>query len=1182
MSPPSHRSCSAPPAPHAVLHSPISVRRIALRRRRRPPLSEVEESKGSGLPAVRRCLRTREHGRCRPGTRGPTQPAPTGEMGMMSRLLFVLLIAMLVTSPRLAAAQDARATLMGVVLDEQGAAVVVATVFVTAEDTGLEWSTTTDEAGRFRLPLLFPGSYTVRVQAAGFTEGQQPGLTLRVGEERRADVVLRVAAVEDAIIVEAPITNSGSGNLATVLPDERIRNLPLNGRQLQELTLTAPGVSAAGGFRSSAFNQFGLATPSDGNAGAFSVNGAPSRSNGFFLDGVDINIPEQGVIAFPPLVEAIQEADIQTSGFKAEYGRYSGSIINYVTRSGTNTWHGSGYEFFRDDALDAEDFFVKENDLPSTELRSHQFGGAVGGPLQPNRHFLFFNYERNQVDMSTGPFTSNVPTEAQRNGALSYTAFTDANGNGIFDAGEPTAPAQLDISGQISPISQAINDGFIPLPNTADPGANFVANGLQTMREDAFVVRTDSRLSDRDMLTARYNFDFQDQFFPFDIFFTSASLPAFPFSNPERRQSLAVAYTHTFGSGVLNEVRFGLNRQSNPIITLNDVDPASIGLPNGAPQNEFGRGLPIINITGFGGTGGQPFTDDLGASTTNRTLFQFMDSLLVTRGAHAIKLGGELRYAEVDSSQFRTLRGSLTFNGTENGVIDPTIPGNAPVAALADFLLGLPSQATISSADPTRRFRTTAFSAYIQDDWQVTPRLTFNLGLRYELDTPLTEADDLLSNLIPGVGNFVVGSDELSRLHDIDTNNFAPRFSGAYRLDDSGRTVLRGGVGVYYDNGVFQDRFSTARTNAPFALTAIHNDPVPFPTDGSDATTFTSLLGSGEASSAASIDVDYATPLALQFNIGIERELGHSLVGEIGYVGRRGYKQSRPININQVVAVNSPAALVDGLPVGSRPFAGPDVPEGARFSSDIFQQHFNGHSVYHALQAQLERRFSGGSSFLVAYTWSKSDDDASGIGTGDDDLPQDSFNPDANRGRSNFDMPHRLVASGTWALPFGEGHRFLHDGGFLSSVLANWHADSILTWQSGQPFTVSVGSLDPVLQIANRRPNQVSDPNENVPEGFAFNPDAFVAPPTGELGDVGRNAMRGDDYFNVDLGLTRRLRMPMVSPMSALQLRLEVFNLFNNVNFNFPVSTLSSEAFGRFVSNATAPRIVQLGARFEF
>src|SRR5262249_20129161 len=250
------------------------------------------------------------------------------------------------------------------------------------------------------------------------------------------------------------------------------------------------------------------------------------------------------------------------------------------------------------------------------------------------------------------------------------------------------------------------------------------------------------------------------------IFFTSASLPAFPFPNPERRQTVAVAHTHLFGGSFINEFRFGLNRQRNPIPSGTTIDPATIGLPNGVIQNEFGRGLPIIRVTGFGGTGGQPFTDNLGASTTHRTLFQFIDNLSWNRGRHGFKFGGEVRRSHTNQSQYRTLRGSLNFSGARNGLINQTVPGNAAVAALADFLLGLPAQISISSANPTRGFRTTAGIGYAQDEWRATNRLNLNLGLRYEIDTPITEVNGLLSNLLPGRGNFVVGSNELPRLHN--------------------------------------------------------------------------------------------------------------------------------------------------------------------------------------------------------------------------------------------------------------------------------------------------------------------------------------------------------------------------------------------------------------------------------
>ncbi|MBC7795358.1 MAG: TonB-dependent receptor, partial [Pyrinomonadaceae bacterium] len=532
----------------------------------------------------------------------------------------------------------------------------------------------------------------------------------------------------------------------------------------------------------------------------------------------------------------------------------------------------------------------------------------------------------------------------------------------------------------------------------------------------------DARFSDKDLLTARYTYDNQRQFYPFDIFFVSASLPAFPFPNPEKRTSYVTSYTRTITQNLVNEFRFGLNYQENPIPNGDTTDPASLGLPNGSPQNEFGRGVPVIRVTGFGGTGGQPLTDNLGASFTNRKLFQFIDNVTIVRGDHTIKTGIEVRLAKIDSNAFRPLRGALNFNGSRNGTINPAIAGNSGVAALADFLLGLPAQAAISSADPNRIFVTNAFSGFVQDDWRVNKRLNLSLGLRYEIDTPLKDTGDRISNLIPGVGNFVIGSPELKRLHKLDKNNFAPRLGFAYLLTDDGKTVVRGGGGVFYDNGVLQDRFGTARTNAPFAITNIDNNPAPFPTTG-NATTFTRLLGNGIATGAASVDTNFRTPYAIQYNLNFQREIFSNTLAEIAYVGRRGLNLSRQVNINQIVALNSPQTAF--APVGTRQFAGLNTATAARFANDIIQQQSTAQSIYNSLQVKIERRLSKGTSFLLAYTFSKSIDDASGIGTGIDDRPQDSYNLRAQRAVSNFDVPHRLVFSSTFAVPLGKDQKFL-------------------------------------------------------------------------------------------------------------------------------------------------------------
>ncbi|MGH9947475.1 MAG: carboxypeptidase regulatory-like domain-containing protein [Pyrinomonadaceae bacterium] len=1093
-------------------------------------------------------------------------------------LLFTVSILIFLSAAPAATAQETRGSIFGTVSDQNGAVVQGAAITATQQATNLKFNAVTNRDGNFRLPLLPVGEYNVSVSATNFRPYLQPDIGLRVGEERRFDVRLSISsAVAVVDIAPPPATDTATATLATVIPAERVANLPLNGRQLQELALTAPGVSASGGFRSSAFNQFGLATPTDGNAGAFSVNGAGTRSNGFFLDGVDINIPEQGVISFPPIVDSIREFQIQTNNFSAEYGRFSGSIVNFVTKSGTNKWHGSAYEFFRNDSLDANDPFLKAAGLPRSVLRQNQFGANIGGPILKDKIFIFGSYEGNYVRQGTGAFTSNLPTFEQRAGIINYTQFTDINGDGQIDPGE-LSPATLNVN--VNPISAAVLDGFIPLPNSTSPGANFITDGVQSLDENAYSIRGDARFTDKDALLVRYSYDDQRQFFPFDIFFVSASLPAFPFPNPERRHSLAGSYTRTFTQNFINEVRFGFNRQINPIPSGTTIDPASIGLPNGLEQNQFSRGLPIIRVTGFGGTGGQPLTDNLGASTTTRNLYQYIDNATWIIDDHTLRFGGEFRSAEIDQTQFRPLRGALTFNGSRNGIINPLVPGNAAVAALADFLQGLPAQAQISSADPRRIFQTRGFHTYIQDEWRANDRLNLSLGLRYELDTPIDEAEGRISNLIPGVGNFVIGSSELPRLHRFDRNNFAPRFGAAYLLTKDGKNVIRGGGGVFYDNGVLQDRFGTARANAPFAITAIDNNPSPFPSTGS-ADTLTRLRGAGAATSAASVDTNFSTPYAIQWNLNFQREVLSNTLAEIAYVGRRGQNLSRQLNINQIVAANSPAAAF--APVGSRPFAGLDTPVEARFANDIIQQQSTGSSIYHSFQAKVERRLTKGSSFLAAYTWSKSIDTASGIGTGQDDRPQDSFNAAAQRAVSNFDTPHRFVFSSTFALPFGKGQKYLSNvGGVFGFLIRDWQTNSITTWQSGQPFTVFVGSFDAVTGISNRRPNLVGDPFSNVPDGFAFNPNAFAVPPAGQLGNVGRNTVRGGSYYNSDFGVTRTFSLPFLGEGGNLQFRSEFFNIWNTVNFTRPVQNRSSLAFGSFASNATSPRVIQFGVKVNF
>ncbi len=1089
--------------------------------------------------------------------------------GMTRRLAAAALAACILSLS--APAQDTRATLLGTVRDQSRGAVVGAQVTAANQLTNERRTVLTDSRGQFRIPFLKIGVYTISVQAAGFQTAQKADLRLGVDQEVRVDFSLTVESIASQIEVVAPLSSGSAAVQERVVGTRQIEDLPLNGRQLQEQALIAPGIFAGGGSRSTAFNQFGLATPLDGNAGAFAANGAGSRSNGFILDGVDINIPEQGVIGFPPAVEAIAEFQIQTSSFQAEFGRYSGAIVNMVTKSGQNRVHGSVYEFFRNDALDANNFFNNRAGLERSTLRQNQFGFTLGGPLRKDRDFFFVNYEGSRITVGTGPFTSTLPDSRQRQGLLD---FVDAQG----------AARQLDLSGRIAPTSARLLE-LAPLPNLSGTGANFIIDEGQTMNENQVTVRTDHQLSQRDNLTVRYTFDDQNQVFPFDVFFVGPPLPTFPFDNPEQRQSLSLAHFHSFSSSAFNELRFGLNRQVNPIPNGDVTDPAALGLPNSAPQ-DVANGVPTVFVSGFGGSAGQPL---LGGGFTgffaNRTVFQLIDNFSWTRGAHSWKFGGEARWIQVNNGSFSGLRGSLVFNGSRNGTIDPSIAGNAPAAALADFLLGLPSQASIAEGSRQRGFRAQSLDLFVQDQIRVSPRLTLNLGLRYEYNSPPEEVNGLLGNFVPGRGNLIVGQPGLEDLHRPDRNNFAPRAGLAYRLRENGKSVLRAGAGVYYDHTIIGDRSGIGVAfNPPFGLSVTSNSPLSFPADGTAAETFTSLLGAGQPTGTASVDTGFRSPYSVQWNLSLQHELPGETVLEAAYVGRRSVNLSRRLNINQVPAGSlSPEQLRQAA--AQDPEFGTSIlrPFFPQFSSDISQQQSTGQAIYHSFQGSVEKRYSQGMSLLASYTYSKSIDDVSGIGSGADDIPQDAFDLRSQRGVSNFDITHRFQTSFTYAIPFGSGRAFGRDLPALASALAGgWQVAGKVTAQSGQPFTVTMGAFDGLTQTSNKRPDLVGDPDSGVPQGFAFNPSAFAAPAEGAFGSAGRNILRGDGYFNVDFSVFKAFPISQLGESGQVEFRAEFFNLFNNVNFTFPVRNLASPAFGRFVDGATPPRIVQFALKVKF
>jgi hypothetical protein len=1051
-------------------------------------------------------------------------------------------------------AQDA-ATVVGTVTDTTGGVIVGAEVTVEHPATGIERPTFTNEAGSYRVPGLPAGLYRVRAALADFKTAESTEFPLHVGQERRVDLRLEPGPISETIAVEATAASAAteSATVSTVVDQESIRSLPLNGRQIQNLALLAPGV-AAGWNWTTAANRYGKAR--ENTEGAFVVNGARGRSNDFLLDGMPMNVRQYGVINFQPSNEAVQEFELKTSVPQAEFGRTMGSTVNIVTRSGSNAFHGAAYEFFRNNELDANDTFNKRAGLPRGTLHQNQFGGSIGGPVVKNKHFFFANVELLRILEGVETRLVSVPAAEEKAGRIDY---VDQGG----------AARTLDISNRISPLSRNLLE-FYPAPNSSGPGdLNYNSSLTIALNDYQTNFRTDHHLTSNDMITARVSWNLNDQDYVINRF-GGPYIPGFNLPNPEGTWNGTVGYLHTFGPSAVNELRAGVNRYTNDLGNGDPTAPDEVGLPNG---NETANGIPSITfLTGnIEPLGGLSWFN----RQQNETTGLLSDSVSWLRGRHNIKVGGQLNRLHFNTRGAENQRGTVSFDGSRNGLI-PNIAANARAAALADFLLGLPRQASITVGQFGRGYRQWAYSTYVQDTWRANNRLTLNAGLRYEYSAPWEEANGKLSNLVAGRGLTLVGEPGLERFYEPDRNNLAPRFGLAYDLGGDGKTVVRAGVAVLYETLLQANAVQPVENNPPFSASAITRSPTPFSDSGS-STTLLDLRSSAQPSrSIAAVAIeDFDNPYTTQFHFSVQRQLGRLWLAEIGYTGTHGSSLPVDFNLNQV-----PIAALSST---QRSAIDADIAAGRDTTATIaqfraFPQYdsilYNENaasSAYHSGQVKLERRFGAGLLLLTSYTFSKSIDNASDYGSGDSsEQVLDAHDLARQRGPSSFDVTHRFASSFNYALPLSTlgGPRFLVEG---------WQINGIVTLQSGQPFTPFISVFDPYRNESFNRPNVVGDPNANVPDGLAFNPAAFAAPAPGTFGNAGRNIVRGDGFQSVDLSIFKRIP---IADSASVELRGEFVNSFNNVNFQGPDVNLASNP-GVFRA-AAQPRIVQLGAKLTF
>lgn len=1177
---------------------------------------------------------------------------------MPTKRAIVWLLIGLLLFPLTAFGQAITGAIQGTVSDEQNASIVGARVVLLSARTGLSRTTETDDQGRYTFPGVESGTYSLEITQQGFATTKVNGVELPVNKVGVVDVTLTISAVQADVVVngQVEILDTQNATLSGLVDARRVVDLPLNGRNFTQLVNLQAGVAvvSAQGLLG------GGSDPASIQGSGQFVNGARGSVNNYLIDGGDANDPvvpsgtgaastASFTGAAPGIngisVDAVQEFRVITSSASAEFGRSSGAIINVVTKSGTNSFHGTAFEFFRNRALNARNYF--EGDKP--QFNQHNFGGSLGGPIRKDSLFFFGNYEgfrqRQAVSIiNVVPSPNSIEAVRRQNpllGAIFANYFSGAAAAlpGTFSELSPEA-----ILAQGRPV---VGTTVVPRGNGTD--------------QNAFLVKLDKNLRNTGHLSGRYQF-FQGVGQPGTVAGTGVAGSNVGYKN--RSQNVVFNYTQPFGALLLNEARFTFQRNS-PRTVFEETPEALLnagrlrtagpfaGQPFGDPSTP--NGIPTISTVGFG-------IFPVGFSTTapNRraaNTFQYSDTFTYVRGSQTFKAGAEVRRIQENSVFSFRLRPEVSFaSAGSNTILSPGSPA-----------LSFDQNLFLTPDTSQRGFRQTEYGFFIQDNWQVTPRLTLDLGLRWEYFGRPNEVNGFLSNgfLAPGgavqaesdiLANGAVGLRDL-RLRTIgpdrpqdfyhaDWNNFAPRVGLAYRPGFFGldKTVLRMSYGVFYDR-IFNNVFGNARNSPPFVL-PVTLSGAPF---GSlpAADPFTTTLPIGPVT----VNPNLVSPYTQRWTATVQRELTSNTVFEIGYVGSRGLKLSRTIRPN-----------FGGFPVAFRP-ANVGVDLGTRTVDDFRPINFgvistrdsSGHSTYHSLQASLQRRFSDGLYFQASYTWGHSIDIASGeivndivvttvsnqfpLRTADGRVAQPSLDLvnqvrasrglpiftganataqaaeyfvqnfvgqaqfGADIGNSLFDIRHVFVVNAGYELPVGKGKRFGSEwGGVAQALLGEWQINSIVRSQTGPPLTFTTGADvngdgNAPDRAAVRAGDLRSIAGLNLAANGAVNYFLPSVAGTGlrtfSNGTVLGFSQTPENVFSyttrgvlhgpglINVDFSVFKNIPF-GEGRRVQFRTEAFNLFNHTNFGTPVTDIASPLFGRITSTSTPSRQIQFGLRVEF
>ncbi len=1112
--------------------------------------------------------------------------------GRRGQLLWALALVLWVAGASVHAQLGAGA-LSGRLIDQAGNAAQGTFLTATEVGTGLTRTAVTGTDGGYTIPALPPGLYRVRAERNGFRSLIREGVRIATGETVRLDLQLQLGSVTEAVTVtaDAPLLRSGSSGLGHVIDHRKIVDLPLNGRTFIALAALAPGV----------------AVPPPPAAPLPRINGGRPRTNEYLFDGISVLQPEPGQVAFFPNVDAIQEFKIESNSPPAEFGRFNGGVVNLTTKSGSNAFRGTLFEFARNEALNARNFFAASNPV-KPRFRRHQFGGVAGGPVRRDRTFFFLDYQGQRQTIGR-TVISTVPTVRQRQGI-----FTEAIGGRVPAIYDPatTVPVPGGVTRtpfpgntipvtRMDPVARGLLERY-PLPTSEGTANNYRRTENETVDQDQFSLRIDQRLASRNQVFGRLT-RFQEKFLPVTPLPEGSGVMTGTLG-PQHTSSwsFASSYQRIFSSTLLNDLRIGDTRRAvgRTAAELGTSASSALNLPGIPATAKFPNTLPTFLIGGYQQLGSPSNT----ATDFSTSVTEIADTLTWLKGRHTVKIGADLRWTRLNVLQPPAPTGSFTFSN-----LFTDLPGTPNTGTpLASFLLGQIQQFSIDLQQEEIRNRAHFQEYFVQDDWRLSNRLTVNAGVRYTLNFPSTEENDqgAIFNLETQQLEFLGRGGQPRAARQVHKLNFGPRLGMVGRITD--KTVARVGYGlVWIEMAGITTPFTTPVF--PFLQTVSQRTldnitPAFALAAGPSVQAIPLTPDAGIGQGVFSVDRNLGSGYVQQWNASLQRELTPHIAAEIAYVGSKITRVGLPdTNLNQLTVdqLAQGPSLLQRVP---NPYFG-TIPRSSslgdptitvaqllkpypQYTAVSLYRNNVGTTIYHGFYTKLEQRLARGLSYLVSYTRSKLVDDASSVfdasiltGPVANFPVSDSFNRKLERDYSTGDIPHVFVASAVWDIPFGAGRRS-RGSGVMGALVNDWTLTGVLTLQSGMPLAVTQTTNNNAFAgFGTQRPNLVGEPTLPAAERSVsrwFNTSAFSPAPAFTIGSSSRNPVRGPAYRNLDVAVMRRVPL---STVRAFEVRGEVFNVTNTPPFLAPNTTVGSAAFGT-ITAAGDPRVVQLALKFLF